>query len=162
MWNICHYLFVPVRLNHDSIPTAIKITSLRKWLTIIFTIPFYDPYASKYSTTIKKTNIINQGKNRFAEAGKIETVIRGSEIGWVINIISESYNPDHFLLTFIRMFMHISLLSSIEILKKYNPTIYEYNSINPSYDGSWIISLDPMYCDQLFKISSLTKYLEMK
>jgi len=159
MWEYCHYFFVPVRLNQESIPDVVKLQTMRKWLTVVFTLPFYTDYTRKYLNTINNVEYIEEGRSTLKNPDKIENIINKINISWIIGIINEVYNPDVFLQNFIRTFMHVSLMASIEILKKYNPFIVDCTKINPNYDGTWIISLDPMFSEQLFKISSLLKLL---
>jgi len=159
MWEFCHYFFVPVRLNQETIPDTVKIQTLRKWLTIIFTLPFCDEYARKYGSTINNIENISEGRVLLQNPDKIENIISQVDANWVCTVISESYNPKVFLQSFIRTFMHVALMSSGDILRKYNPFIVDCTKINPSYDGSWVIPLDPMFTDQLFKISSITKFV---
>ena len=164
MWHCVHYLFCPVRLNDEDIPTPIKIASLRKWLTIILTLPFCNQYAQKYSETIKDVSIISISRGKLKESPqKLEGITSKVDVKWVIeDTISDYYSTPNNLQQFARKFMHIALLANIEILKKYNPCIQECVAINPAYEGAWVVPLDPMYCDQMFKIGSLTKLVEMK
>lgn len=159
MWEYCHYFFVPVRLNQESIPNVVKIQTLRRWLTIIFTIPFYEEYARKYVNAINNIEDIDEGKASLMNTTKLENIINKVEAQWVCVVISEAYNPELFLQSFIRTFMNVALMASLEILKKYNPFIVECSRINPSYDGSWVVSLDPMFSEQMMQLSSLTKLL---
>jgi len=163
MWEYCHYLFVPVRLDHESIPDMIKVASLRKWTTLIFTLPFMDIYRNKFSTAYKEISYIKEGKDRFnADPSKIKKIIEDIAPKWTSIVIGEVYNNKIFLQSFVRMFMTVSLLASVEILKIYNPAIVETYSTNISYDGKWVMAMDPMYSKQNFQIKSLMKYISVK
>ena len=160
MWKFCHYFFVPVRLNDDTIPQDVKIDSMRKWLTTIFTIPFSIEYCSKFASAIKRYNDIAEGKNRLTQ----ETIKLFKEIkcDWINKIINEYYSKNQFTQEFIRLFMHVAILSSIDILKKYNPFIKEACHINKDYDGRWVPAFgDEMVNTQLKKINELTKYVKL-
>lgn len=162
MWNFCHFFFVPVRLNDDTIPTNIKIDSLRRWLTTVFILPFNIEYCSKYSGLIKRYNIIHEGIDRFT-TDKIKTFENDIAPEWINKVINEYYTTNHFTQEFIRTMMYIVILSSIDILKKYNPFIKEACSINPEYDGRWIPAFgDEMFNSQLKKINELTPLVKLK
>lgn len=162
MWSFCHYFFVPVRLNEDTIPQEMKVQSLKRWITTIFVIPFNIEYCSKYSNLIKKYTIINEGKDKLTP-NAISQFKNNIKIEWINKIISDYYTVGQFTQEFIRTMMYMVILSSIDILKKYNPFIKETCTINPSYDGRWIPAFgDEMVNEQLKKINELTNLVRLK
>ena len=58
MWEFCHYFFVPVRLQHDTIPKMMKINSLRKWITLCCSLPFVKNYTDKYINAINNIQFV--------------------------------------------------------------------------------------------------------
>lgn len=162
MWKFCHYFFVPVRLNEDTIPQHVKVESLRKWLTTIFTIPFNVEYCSKFASVVKHYTEISEGKDKMTPSA-IKQFKENIKIDWINQIINEYYSKDQLTQKFIRLVMHVALLSSIDILKKYNPFIKEACTINPNYDGRWVPAFgDEMVNTQLKKIDELTKYVRLR
>ena len=163
MWKFCHYFFVPVRLNDESIPQDVKIESLRKWLTTIFVIPFNAEYCSKYSSVVKKYTLISEGRDKLTQNAVVQFK-DNIKVDWINKIIAEYYvGKATFTLEFVRLTMHVALLSSIDILKKYNPFVKEACAINPNYDGRWVPSFgDEMVNTQLKKINELTVMVKLK
>lgn len=161
MWNMCHYFFVPVRLDDDTIPKDIKMKSLKYWLTAIFILPFNPEYASRYVNLVKKYTIVNESKNKLTPDKLAQ--FSGIKVDWMGKIIADYYTTGHATQEFVRVVMHLALLSSIDILKKYNPFIREACAINPNYDGRWIPPFgDEMINTQLRKINELTPLVKVK
>lgn len=162
MWKFCHYLFVPVRLNEDTIPLDVKVNSLKRWITTVFVIPFNIEYTSKFSNLIKRYNVIHDGIEKMTDMA-IQQFKTNIKIDWINKIINDYYNVGQFTQEFIRTFMYVLVLSSIDILKKYNPFVKEACAINPNYDGRWIPSFgDEMINIQLRKINELTPLVKLR
>ena len=156
MWEFCHYLFIPVRLQHDSIPKDIRMTSLRKWVNTIFTLPFIRAYTEKYNTVINNVGFIGDVLNKLLDDPiKIENFMK-IEANWVFNTISRTYNKENPTQIFIRLCTNIILIASVEILKKYCPNYHQCASINPNYSGEWINPFDTKHMEHLQEINKLT------
>jgi hypothetical protein len=161
MFECCKYFFIPARLNADTIPDDIKEISLRNWLLIIMTIPFIRAYCDKYYTTMNNINFLYTVYDQLEQKEKINAFVETVKFTWIKNnVISELYTSSHPTQVFIRVFMHIALLASIEILKIYNPTVKEANMYNPDYDGAWLVPIDHMREEHLKKLQDLFKLVK--
>lgn len=159
MWEFCHYLFVPTRLMHDAIPKPIKMNSLKIWINLIFTLPFIQEYTSKLVSCMPAVEHIQSVYAKIRDdATKIK---RMTEIDkdWCYNAIGEGKKGLNPLQTFIRTVMMVSLVASIEIVKKYCPCYRRCAQINPEYDGQWLNPVDPYYNEHLEALNKLLKLL---
>lgn len=170
MWECCKYLIIPIRLNYQTIPPIEKENVLRKWISTVFTLPFFNIYTDRYSEIyphsvellqkLYSIFVLNKDGNfSFTEASdrieKLDDKVIDSFIG---PLSSESNLTD----TAIRMFVVVMLYSSIDIVKKYCPNIHECKQINPGYSGSWINSFDNIVSEQIRKISSVINNIAPK
>lgn len=159
MWEFCHYLFVPVRLQHDSIPRDIRMNSLRKWVNVVFTLPFIKDYTDKYVSIISNISFLQDVFNRLTDdASKIEKFTQ-IDAEWTYNTIARSYNKDNPTQIFVRLFMNVLVIASVEILKKYCPNYHQCAAVNPDYDGNWLNPFDHQHMDHLQEINKLTALL---
>ena len=162
MWRYCSYLFVPVRLNKESIPNNVKYDTLKHWIVTVFVLPFNVEYASKYANIIKRYTIVKEGKDKLTPEN-IAQFKSNIKIDWINKIINEYYTSGQFTQEFIRTVMYYLILSSIDILKKYNPRIAEGRAICKEYDGTWLVPFgDKMVDTQLQKTGSLTPLVRLK
>jgi hypothetical protein len=145
-----------VRLNTATIPTPVQETSLKNWLLVVMTIPFIRLYSDKYSTTLNNINHIYKVRNQLVNHPEtVNNIISTIAFPWIRdNVITEVYNKEHALQVFIRTFIQIALLASIEIIKKYNPCIVDTNCYNTNYDGSWLVPVDPQHIEHMNKLHS--------
>lgn len=162
MWEFCHYLFVPVRLQHDTIPRMMKINSLRKWLTVAFTLPFVSNYTNKYMNAVNNIQFLQAIYEKLIDdPNKIEK-LKSINDDFAKISIARAYNEQNPTMIFIRICMNIALMASIEIMKKYCPNYPECYRINPNYDGAWLNPFDPIYSEHLLELNNLTQLLSTK
>lgn len=161
MWEFCHYLFVPVRMQAESIPKNMRMQSLKKWIDVVFTLPFNSTYTNKFSTAINNVGYIQDVFNKLIDDPTKISRFTQIEDSWVFNTIARTYNKDHPTQMFIRLFMNILLVSSVEILKKYCPNFSQCVAVNPDYDGSWLNPFDPQHMTHLQEINKLTTLLSL-
>ena len=162
MWEFCHYFFVPVRLQHETIPKMTKINSLRKWLTVVFTLPFARTYTDKFIDTISNIRFMQAIYDRLCDNAEKVNMLKSIDRGFIQSTISRVYNEQNPTQVFVRVAMNIVLLASIEIMKKYCPNYPECYRINPNYDGTWLNPFDPVYSEHVMELNSLTQYLSTK
>ena len=156
MWEFCHYLFIPVRLQHDSIPKDVRMNSLRKWVNVVFTLPFIRAYTEKYINAINNVTFIQDVMNKLIDdPPKVEKFTQ-IEDSWVYNSIARTYNKENPTQIFIRLYMNVLIIASVEILKKYCPNYHQCASINPDYDGTWLNPFDNQHMEHLQEINKLT------
>ena len=162
LWEFCHYLFVPVRLQHDTIPRVMKINSLRKWLTVAFTLPFVKTYTSKYINAINNIPFSQAIYEKLVDdPNKIEK-LKSIDDSFAQISISRVYNENNPTMIFIRICMNILLMASIEIMKKYCPNYPECYRINPNFDGTWLNPFDTIYSEHLLELNNLTQLMSTK
>jgi hypothetical protein len=160
MFECCKYFFIPARLNVETIPLPIKESSLRNWILIIMTIPFSRIYCDKYHSIINNLQFLYNNYDALEQPTTVSKFTTSLEFEWIKNsVMMEAYTKEHATQVFIRVFMQISLLASIEILKVYNPAIAEANYYNSNYDGAWLIAVDPIHMEHLDKLHLLFKYV---
>ena len=162
MWEFCHYFFVPVRLQHDTIPRMMKINSLRKWITVSFTLPFVRNYTDKYLNAINNIQFLQAIHEKLIDDPNKIDKLKSINDDFAKVSISRVYNEQNPTMIFIRICMHIVLMSSIEIMKKYCPNYQECYRINPNYDGTWLNPFDPIYSEHLLELNNLTQLLSTK
>ena len=156
MWEFCHYLFIPVRLHHDSIPKDIRMNSLRKWVNVVFTLPFIRVYSEKYVNAIKNVTFIQDVLNKLMDdPKKVERFMQIVDT-WIFDCISRTYNKENPTQIFIRLYMNVLIIASVEILKKYCPNYHACIAVNPEYDGAWLNPFDNQHMEHLQEINKLT------
>ena len=118
----------------------------------------------KYANVVKKYSSTTEAKSRFnATPSKIDNFKMVIKPDFINVVIGEYYTVGSFAQEFLRTFMDLVLLSSIDIIKVYNPFIKEACVINPKYDGRWIAPFgDEMFSAQLRHLDSLKKYVNVK
>ena len=163
MFDFCQYLFIPVRLDIGTVPQDVKIASLRKYLSTVFSLPFDKGFLTNYST-IPNISKVSEGISRLLESTeRMASIMNQITAEWCASIMSETFNKTVLMQNFLRGFMNVVLLESIDIMKKYNPCIKEASLANPAYDGKWIVSFgDDMILKQIGKLNSITKYVSIE
>lgn len=162
-WAACHHFFVPVRLQDHSIPKHIRDISLRKWLSVIFVLPFMRPYSGKFSRVINNVEFVNGLYDRLVnEPEKIKHLMNIAKDEFFLTLMGPSYATKSSMCTFVRIFMHLVLYCSLEIMKKYNPVFLECVRINPKYDGTWINPFDQLFNEQYNEITKLSELVIVK
>lgn len=162
MWEFCHYFFVPVRLQESTIPKMLRINSLRKWLTVTYTLPFVRTYTDKYINAINNVQFLQVIYEKLIDdTTKIEKLMSITD-NFAQITVAKLYNEQNPTQIFVRIFMNIFLMSSIEIMKKYCPNYPECCRINPNYDGAWLNPFDPIFSEHLLELNNLTQFLSTK
>lgn len=165
MFEFCHFLFIPVRFQISTLSKDIKINSLRKWLTVISSLPLNKSYTSKYIDAISNIQKLHQISDKLLEDESIVKKIESLNYEFIRKAVSSmSYasmtiNPT---LAFIKLYGNIILIATLEILKVWCPNILECIRINPNYDGSWINPFDQMCNDQYTEITKLMQLFNTK
>ena len=162
LWEFCHYFFVPVRLQHETIPRMMKINSLRKWFTVAFTLPFVRNYTDKYLNAINNIQFLQAIYEKLIDDPNKIDKLKSINDDFAKISIARAYNEQNPTMIFVRICMNIVLMSSIEIMKKYCPNYPECYRINPNYDGTWLSPFDPIYSEHLMELNNLTQLLSTK
>lgn len=159
MWECCHYFFIPVRLQHNSLPKTVQSNSLRKWLNVVFTLPFIPQYTRKFEGVVNNVKFLENIYYKFADDPTKVSKFTSIDAEWVYSAIARTYIKEHTTQIFIRLFMNVVLLCSVEILKKYCPNYRSCVSINPDYDGAWLNPFDQQHIDHLQELNKLITLL---
>jgi hypothetical protein len=161
MWALCKYFFVPVRLNDMTIPREIRVISLRKWLSIVFVLPFIRDYGEKFTNVIPNIYNVSSVYEKFVNDHTQIDKIMSQDDRLAIKCIGTAY-PKMSVIKFIRTFMHALLMCTTEILKRYCPNYHRCVQINPNYDGAWINPFDSIYTEQYSELMKLISHVEYK
>lgn len=162
MWTLCKYFFVPSRLNDMTIPKDIRIKSLRKWISVVFVLPFIRDYDEKFANVIPSFHIIPNVYEKFMNnSAQIDRLMKTGD-SLANSSIGTVYNENVSVIVFIRTFMHTALMCTTEILKRYCPNYDRCVQINPDFDGTWINFFDSVYTEQYSELMKLAAYVECK
>ena len=161
MWALCHYFFVPVRLQDTTIPKQIRDISLRKWLSVVFILPFMRAYAGKFSRAINNVAYVSSIYDRLINEPERITKLMKADDEFFFTSFGTSSSASA-ATTFVRIYMNLLLYSSLEVLKKYNPCFLECVRINPEYDGTWINPFDQLFNEQYDELTKLSELVVVK
>lgn len=154
MWELCHYFFIPVRVNVKSIPKNVRDNSLRKWVNIAFVTPFVPNYRMKYANVISRLDFIQTVHDAFiTEPAKMESIM-ASDYRKIESCLGRRYSPKSQLHLFLRKSLNIMMFSCSEMIKAWCPCLAECVQINPQFNGEWCNRFDPMLITQLSMIDA--------
>ena len=152
MFELCHYFFIPVRFDINTLQDKVKYKSLKVFITTVITLIFNAVFLSKYSTVINTLptlqRIIDMISNNNDMCSKIEKL----QDKYIFDSLGNIFNNQNSTQTFIRTFAMLFLQISIEVIKRWNPCIKECVKINPNYNGEWINPFDPLFNEQIADI----------
>jgi hypothetical protein len=161
LFEFLRYFICPIRLDHSTLPSDLKYKSLKIWLVLCFTFPFIEKYNEKWGGYLNNIELLNQIKQRFiADHSKITDFKQKINCKQICDLLTPSFKTSSVSTIFIKSFLHVLLLISQEIIKKYCPCYGEVNGINPNYDGAWLSPFDSLYCLQVQKIKNLDPIVE--
>lgn len=162
LFDLLHYMFVPIRLDASTIPEGVKFHSLRRWLTLVMTLPFQFIYSTQYENTINGITFLHEATEKMFSNEQVLQRISSVAPDFVMKTIARnrtSNSTQHF----IRLVSHLIIILSIEILRKYCPNIVECCRINPSFNGVWLnLAFDNMFQQQVSELTKITECLEIE
>lgn len=159
VFNFVHFLFIPVRVDINSLSDDIKINSLRKWVTVIMTLPFIEQYLQRYINAVTNMDTMIGIAARINGSEDIRNRFMNVDSKFIFKSIATHYTSSNPSQVFIRLFANLVILISIEVLKKWCPNIRECMSANPDYDGLWLNPFDTIVNDQVIYIQKLAHQL---
>lgn len=159
LFEFCKYFFIPVRLNTSTLSDDIKINSIRKWVTIILSLPFNKEFTQKYLDVIANVDYLQQATEKIFENTVTMEKMENITDDFVAKTIAK-YKTSNTAQRYIRLIGYILVISSVEIMKKYCPNIYECMKINPQFDGAWINPFDKIFNEQVADINNLLDMLD--
>lgn len=154
LFEFCKYFFIPVRLNTSTLSDDVKINSIRKWITIILSLPFNKEYTRKYEDVVANIDYLQQATDKIFENSITMEKMENITDEFVGKTIAK-YKTNNTAQRYIRLIGYITIISSVEVMKKYCPNIYECMKINPHYDGSWVNPFDKIFNEQVADINTL-------
>jgi hypothetical protein len=156
VFEFCHSLFIPVRADHVSIPKSEKMNFLKKWFTIVFSLPFIKIYTDKFNESINRVQFIQTVYIKLLEDPNKVDKFKQIDYKFIHQTVGRAYNEENPTQIFIRIYMNVALVASMEILQKWCPNIKECLAINPNFDGRWINPFDQTFNDQIAHIKKIT------
>lgn len=155
MFNACYYLFIPLRINHNSIPEIVQLNNLIKWLNLIYLLPVSKNFISLY-----QINYLEENKY-FATLSNVKTVISIKEKmrdpknihSFCAAIYKKATN--HTAITFVKCYSVAILNICIDIIKHYCPNIQKYIEMNIAFKGQWLAIDDRLYNKQINMLKTL-------
>lgn len=152
MFNMCHYFFIPIRFDTDTLQEKQKHKSLRVFLSTISTLIFNAVFLSKYSTVINSIPTLQKIIDMISNNSDMSSKIEKLQEKYIYDSLGNLFNNQNSTQTFIRTFAMLFLQISIEVIKRWNPCIQECIKINPNYNGEWINPFDPLFNEQIADI----------
>ncbi len=159
MFNFVHYMFIPVRVDIASLSDDVKINSLRKWITVISTLPFIEQYLQKYINAVTNMDTMIGIVSKILSSEDIRSKLIGMDSKFIFKSIAPRDTTKNTSQVFLRLLGNLVILISIEVMKKWCPNIRECMSANPDYDGSWLNPFDTMVNDQVNEIQKISHQL---
>lgn len=159
MFNACHYFFIPLRINHNSIPESVQFVNLLRWINLIYLIPLSDYYLQQYNI-----NFLVE-KNYFNTISTVQNDPRAKMIfrnkNLVHKIVENIYMRTdacnkHNTIIFAKCFAICILKVSQDIIKHYCPNIENYIAINPNFTGQWMTFDDVLFNRHMYVMRRLT------
>ena len=158
MFELCHYFFIPIRFDCNTLPDKLKYKSLKTFITTISTLIFNAVFLSKYSTIINTIPTLQRIIDMISNNSDMSSKIEKLQEKYVLDSLGNIFNNQNSTQTFIRTFAMLFLQISIEVIKRWNPCIQECVKINPNYNGEWINPFDPLFNEQIADIRKNEKY----
>ena len=152
MFEMCHYFFIPIRFDHNTLQDKIKYKSLKTFITTISTLIFNAVFLSKYSTVINTIPALQRIIDMISNNNDMSSKIEKLQEKYIFDSLGNIFNNQNSTQTFIRTFAMLFLQISIEVIKRWNPCIQECVKINPNYNGEWINPFDPLFNEQIADI----------
>lgn len=157
MFNACHYFFIPLRINHNSIPEIVQFNNLLRWVNFIYLLPISKNFISLYQINYLEENsyfiTLNSAKTNI----EIKSKLRDQKnINDYCAHLYRSPKTKNRAVKFVRCYAIAIISISTDILKHYCPNIEEYIKINSVFKGQWLAFDDKLFNRQLYTLKMLT------
>lgn len=149
------YMYIPVRLNYNTIPSYLQITYLKSWLTVIIILTSKIDYINKYQTVYKNIDIYKRCLDILQQNEDTRIKMSNTPLTSIENILSAAPSPNNGLHNYIQLFSKFIFHINIEIINKFCPNFNICQTVNKKYDGVWLSPLDPDVNEQLSKLKSI-------
>ena len=149
------YMYIPVRLNYNSIPSYLQTIYLKSWLTVIIILSFREEYINKYSEIYKNLDIYKKCINILLNNEETRIKMSNVSLQSVENILETTAAPNNGLHSFIQLFSKLIFHINIEIVNKFCPNYNLCQTVNKNYNGTWVSPLDPDVNNQISKMKNI-------
>lgn len=159
------YLYIPVRLDFNSIPDGLKIKYCKQYIMTLC-ILFNNNYIEKYISTLPELDIYKRCWESLLKNNKIdENICANMKRAATYEVLknnclvkpkeSDAQRRGHPTHVFYNYMFNLLITISLEIIKKFCPNYYQCKEINPKYDGSWVSPLDDDVNVQISQIQGI-------
>lgn len=149
------YMYIPVRLNYNSIPAYLQTNYLKSWLTIIIILTTKTDYINKFESVYKNMDIYKRCLDILFANEETRNKLSATPFQSIENILITSAVANNGLHNFIQLFSKFIFHISIEIVNKFCPNFNICQTVNKNYDGTWLSPLDPDVNEQLNRLKSI-------
>lgn len=149
------YMYIPVRLNYNTIPWYLQLNYLKSWLTIIVILTTKIEYINKYQSVYKNLDIYKRCLDVLLQNEDTRIKMSGTPLSSIENILSTVAVQNNGLHNYIQLFSKLIFHINIEIVNKFCPNFNACQTVNKKYDGVWLSPLDPDVNEQLTKLKSI-------
>ena len=149
------YMYVPVRLNYNTIPAYLQLTYLKSWLTIVIILTTKIDYINKYQSVYKNLDIYKRCLDALTQSEDTRIKMSSTPLASIENILSTVAAPNNGLHNYIQLFSKLIFHINIEVVNKFCPNFNACQTVNKKYDGIWLSPLDPDVNEQLTKLKSI-------
>lgn len=149
------YMYIPARLNYNTIPSYLQLQYIKSWLTIIIILVTKQEYINKYQTVYKNLDIYKRCLDVLMQNEDTRIKMSNTPLASVENILSTAPAPNNGLHNYIQLLSKFIFHINIEIINKFCPNYNACQTVNKKYDGVWLSPLDPDINEQLSKLKSI-------
>jgi len=149
------YMYIPVRINYNSIPQYLQINYLKTWLTTLLLLVTKPEYINKYQSVYKNIDIYKRCLDILMSNEDTRNKLSNTPYQSIENILTTSAVANNGLHNFIQLLLKFVFHINIEIVNKFCPNFNICQTVNKNYDGSWLSPLDPDVNEQLNKFKNI-------
>lgn len=146
------YMFIPARLDVNTIPKTTQKTLFSNWLSVIIILLFREGYIDKFSA-IPYTDVYKNCVKTLLVNEKVVLALRNIEVAGIESCLTKV--PEKDLHKFLIIMNKFIFLINAEIVTKICPNYPICAHANPKFDGSWLSPLDEDVNKQLFELRKL-------
>ena len=149
------YLYIPVRLDFNTIPENLKILYLKQYITTLISL-YSNNYIDKFMPiipTLEKYKQCWEQINGSSDPSKIYLRMKDMNYDIIRSNCLVKPKDDKATHCFIYGLYALTMDISIECIKKFCPNYYQVKNINPKYDGSWVSPIDDDVNTQIQQLS---------
>ena len=144
-------LFLPARVQVESLPATCYKETLLKWVNLIFVMPFSPKCISKYTNVIKELSELESLINKIRMKPEAVNDFKSKPYSYSSTFVS--YVGDMKAGTkLIKKALHLAIVTSSTIITYWSPMPQETKAINPRFNGHWTNPIDNIIREQMERI----------